>query len=110
MIIDLSLIQLIIVFIVDVSGAIDSFKSLISKLLTKGRIDSTSFSLKPFDCSLCMTWWTCLVYLIVTHSFTLPFIAFAAALAYLTPVTYSILLFIRDSVLYLINLNYKWLK
>ena len=108
MIIDLILIQLIIVFIIDLSGAVESFKLFISKILTKGRIQTTNFDLKPFTCSLCSTWWIGLIYLLICHSFTIPYIALVALLSYLTPLSSSILLLIKDLAIFLINkLNMK---
>ena len=108
MIIDLILIQLIIVFIIDLSGAVDSIKLFISKHLTKNKIVTTNFSLKPFDCSLCSTWWIGLIYLLICHSFTIPYIALVALLSYLTPLSSSILLLMKDLAIFLINkLNMK---
>lgn len=108
MIIDLILIQLIIVFIIDLSGAAESFKLFISKILTKGKIQTTNFDLKPFTCSLCMTWWTGLIYLLICHSFIIPYIALVALLSYLTPLSSSILLLIKDLAIFLVNkLNMK---
>ena len=108
MIINLILIQLIIVFIIDLSGAVDSLKLFISKILTKGKIQTTNFDLKPFTCSLCMTWWTGLIYLLICHSFTIPYIALVALLSFLTPLSSSILLLIKDLSIFLINkLNMK---
>ena len=108
MIIELILIQLIIVFIIDLSGVVDSIKLFISKHLTKNKIVTTNFSLKPFDCSLCSTWWIGLIYLLICHSFTIPYIALVALLSYLTPLSSSILLLIKDLAIFLINkLNMK---
>ena len=108
MIIELILIQLIIVFIIDLSGAADSLKLFISKILTKGKIQTTNFDLKPFTCSLCMTWWTGLIYLLICHSFTIPYIALVALLSYFTPLSSSILLLIKDLAIFLVNkLNMK---
>ena len=108
MIIELILIQLIIVYIIDLSGAVESFKLFISKYLTKNKIVTTNFSIKPFDCSLCSTWWIGLIYLLICHSFTIPYIALVALLSYLTPLSSSILLLIKDLAIFLINkLNMK---
>lgn len=108
MIIDLILIQLIIVFIIDLSGVVDSIKLFVSKHLTKNKIVTTNFSLKPFDCSLCSTWWIGLIYLLICHSFTIPYIALVALLSFLTPLSSSILLLIKDLAIFLINkLNMK---
>ena len=108
MIIELILIQLIIVFIIDLSGVVDSIKLFISKHLTKNKIVTTNFSIKPFDCSLCTTWWIGLIYLLICHSFTIPYIALVTLLSYLTPLSSSILLLIKDLAIFLINkLNMK---
>lgn len=77
-ILSLLLIQVIVVFIVDISGAIESLKSGLKWLLTKGKMSSSNYILKPFDCSLCCTWWTCLIYLLCVGKFTIPYIAFVA--------------------------------
>lgn len=108
MIIDLILIQLIIVFIIDLSGAVESLKLFISKILTKEKIQTTNFDLRPFTCSLCSTWWIGLIYLLICHSFTIPYIALVALLSFLTPLSSSILLLIKDLAIFLVNkLNTK---
>lgn len=57
----------IIVYIVDETGIVDSFKTLIKRWLnTKSNI-----SLKPLDCSLCMTHWVCLVYVLIFGNFSI---------------------------------------
>lgn len=110
MLIDLLIIQLITVILIDQSGAIESFKLFISNALTKGKIPSTNFSLKPLDCSFCMNHWIGLLFLLLTHQLTLVSYCVVLLLSFATPITNSILLLIKDLVLYLINLNYKWLK
>lgn len=51
----------IVVYIVDETGIVDSFKAFLKRWLdTKSDI-----SLKPLDCSLCMTHWVCLVYVLI---------------------------------------------
>jgi len=103
-IINLICLTLIIVFIVDLSGAIDTLKLLISRLITNNKIKSTNFELKPFDCSLCSCWWAGLIYLICTNNFTFTFIAFVALLAFLTNVFANILLIMKDSILTLLKI------
>lgn len=56
------------------------------------------FPMKPFSCSFCMTWWVCLIYLIATHHFTIPYIAFVCVLAMLTGPTLSLMRAIVDKI------------
>lgn len=60
------IITICVVFIVDISGVIDSIKGFLS--LWSGK---NILHLKPFDCSLCMTFWVGLVYILCYHSLTL---------------------------------------
>lgn len=108
MFIDLILIQIIVVLIVDMSGFIDSFKSFISKILTKGRIETSNYSLRPIDCSFCMNWWVGLVYLIISNHLSLGYITLVLILSFLTTSTKDILLYIKDLMSYLINRLYEW--
>lgn len=106
-ILDLILIQIIVCMIVDLSGIIDSIKTAISKILTKGKISTTDFDIKPFSCSLCMTFWTCLIYLFITGHFTILFIAVTCLLAYLAQIMTSILITIKDILIKINDLIYK---
>lgn len=99
---DLILLQLITVFIIDLSGAVEHLKLFISSYLTKTKIKSTNFSLKPLDCSLCMMHWIGLIYLLFT-GFSIPLYALICILSLLTPVTSNLLLYIRDSLNKYIN-------
>lgn len=51
----------IVVYIVDETGIVNSFKSFIKKWLNT----KSDITLKPLDCSLCMTHWVCLVYVLL---------------------------------------------
>lgn len=111
MILDLILIQFIVVSIIDLSGAVDSFKLFISKHLTKNKIITSNYSLKPIDCSYCMTHWSGLLYLILTQHLTLASYSIVLMLAFLTPITNDILLNIKDLMIYSINkISNIWLK
>ena len=48
----------IVVYIIDETGIVNSIKTLIKRWLNV----KSDITLKPFDCSLCMTHWVCLVY------------------------------------------------
>ena len=73
---DLILLAAIVVFIVDISGVIHSLKESVGRFL-RLKIDR----LRPFDCSLCMVWWSGLAYLLAVGRFELKAVAFVALLA-----------------------------
>ena len=54
----------IVVYIVDETGIVDSFKILLKRWLNT----KSDISLKPLDCSLCMTHWVCLAYVLIFGS------------------------------------------
>lgn len=73
---------LVVIYIVDISGIVDSIKWALGRWLNikVGR-------LKPIDCSLCMTWWVGLIYIIAAGEFsiyTLLCVAIVSALS--TPI------------------------
>lgn len=102
-VLNLIIISLVNVLIIDISGFVQSVKSLISKLLTNKQIDTTNFSLKPFDCSFCMTFWTGLLYTLVIGQFTLVNLLIILLLAFMTEPVYRILLLIKDMILKIID-------
>jgi hypothetical protein len=105
MLIDLFLITLIIVFIIDISGFIDEMETILSKWLKgKARVP------KPFSCSLCMTWWTGLIYLLIIGEFTLLWIATVALFALLSGVLATLLICIRETLNCVIEKAYNALK
>lgn len=99
MVYDFFLIALICVGIIDMSGIIESGNEYLKRLTGKPyRIP------KPFSCSLCMTWWLCLIWSII-FNFSLGNIALSLIFALLTPVMYDLLTVARDvlsRVIYLI--------
>ena len=105
MFIKLFLITLIIVFIIDISGVISQLEETLSKWLKgKARIP------KPFSCSLCLTWWVGLAYLLIVGKFTLLGIATVAIFAHLSGVLASLLICIRETLLWLIEKAYNALN
>jgi hypothetical protein len=98
------LIAVVTVCIVDISGFTDSWKSAFKRLVTRGRMSDPYYSLKPFDCSLCMTFWSGLVYLWVTHSFTLWMVTFLLLISVMTPVIKDFIILIRETLIKIIRL------
>lgn len=101
--INLILLQLIIVFIIDISGFVDTMKSKLAQLLTGGKFKSPDFRIRPFDCSLCATFWTGILYLLITHQFTIPLIAFVCLLAATTTITKDVYFTITDVIIKILN-------
>lgn len=109
-IINLTLIAAIVVFIVDISGAVDSLKSGLKWILTKGKMRNSDYQLKPLDCSLCMTFWSGIIYLLITNNFTLPYLAFVCLLACFSGIIKNSILLVEDIITTIIQLIYKLIE
>ena len=97
-IIDIILVALVTIYIVDLSGFTDTWLKFLSAY--KGRKIT---ELKPFSCSLCMVWWVCLAYLVITSQLTLSLVAFTALLSFLSIPMGQILVLLREVMLHIIN-------
>lgn len=106
-ILNLFLITFIVVFIVDVSGAVDSLKSGLKWVLTKGKMSHSDYRLKPFDCSLCTSFWIGLIYLLCTSNFTIPYITCVCLLSASTGLLKDIWFLCEDIIKTIINIFYK---
>lgn len=98
---DFFLISVICVFVIDYSGFTQSWKGALGRWLGV-RVGSV----KPFDCSLCATWWVCIIYAICTHLLTLVNLAEIALFAALTKPLGQVITFARyavETVLYSLN-------
>ena len=85
-------IQIIIVLITDISGfPEDGLKPLFKRLT--GGVGEPS---KLFTCSFCQTNWVGLIFLITTGQLTFASYALVLFLAFMTPVTGSLLYLVRD--------------
>lgn len=80
MFLDLIVLVCIVVFIIDISGIVDTIKHGIWKWLIKDK-EYREFRLKPFDCSLCMSFWMGLIYLICVGQFNIPMVGFVCLLS-----------------------------
>lgn len=109
-ILNLFLISIIWVLILDLAGFALTIDKLLYKIFYKGRAFRDDARFKPFDCSLCMSWWSCLIYLILTNSLTIFYIMIALLFAWLTTTEKDILIFIKDLITKLIDLLYNTFK
>ena len=97
--IDLILVALVTIYIVDISGFTDTWRSALAWIL---KIQALR-PLPPFDCGKCMTWWVCLIYPICTGDISLGTIAFAALLSHLSNPIGEGLIFIREWITWTFN-------
>lgn len=87
------LITAIVVYIVDLSGFTQSWKQAISaKFGGKCRIG------KPFDCSLCMTWWVCNIIALISGEWSLCLCAYIAGLSFMADIIGQSLNIIKELV------------
>ena len=93
---ELAAVAAIVTYIVGVSGFTTSWRTALAKLV--GLTEARLRPLKPFDCSTCMTWWTCLVYALATHSLTLWTVLASAVLSLLSIPISDFLLLLRESL------------
>ena len=109
MLINLLLIALIIVFIVDISGAIEHLVYPLVKRLLK--IPKTSrIEIPLISCSLCMTFWTGIIYIIYMREFTLLNLFFVCVCAFLTTHIKDLFILIRDILTIIQNKIYDKLS
>lgn len=96
---DLLLVAVVTVYIVDISGFTESWRSLVATKLHISRLRP----LPPFDCGKCATWWSCLIYSICVGEFSLTTVAFSAAMSLLSIPIGQLLIFVREGMTWLIN-------
>ena len=106
--INLFILTCIIVFIIDLSGFVDEMvKRLYYKYIKVGDYHTLIPKLKPFTCSLCLTFWAGITYLLITSQFNILMIGYVCLLAFLSPIIGDILVMIKDVLNKVINLIYK---
>lgn len=73
------------VIVSDILQFWNNFSPIISRLLTKDKINKPVPS-KIMTCSTCQGWWTGLLYLILTHHLTIPMVVYTLFVASMAPV------------------------
>jgi len=109
-ILNLFIISIIWVLILDLSGFAQTIDKTLYKIFYRGRAYREDAHFKPWDCSLCMSWWTGLLYLLITHTLSLLNIAILLAFAWSTMMEKDIFIFIKDIVTKLLDILYKTFK
>ena len=80
----------------------DDFSTMISSWLSGGKIKNP-LDWKPFNCSVCMSFWTNLAYIIVTNQFSILMVLYILTLSWGTPIISSILTLVKNLFLKFIN-------
>ena len=91
--IQLLLLAWVVVFIVDLSDVTGELASWLHREKLR----------KPWSCSLCMTWWTGLIWALTTGSLTWGVVAYLAALAFFTNPLALLADNLREFIIKLIN-------
>lgn len=109
----LILLNLIVVIVWDIFRAPDEMAGVFMGIITKGKIKSAKL-VKPFGCSLCMTFWLSLIltYVFCERSIEGFLVATLISLlnAYMTKYTYQLILLtekLADKIIYYINERIK---
>lgn len=97
-----------ICFVVDISGFMDALKQFAFRcLFGKSVRYNDNFRLKPFDCSLCATWWACLGYVILSGECSVLWIFVSGMLSLFSGVISQFLMLLRDLVITIIDKIYN---
>lgn len=99
--VDLILVACIWVLILDISGFVPEVEDMMTRMLKlkRGRVVIP----KPFSCSLCMTFWTGLIYLLVIGQCNFWNIFMTLLVAVLTPEIGELILTAKDIVRWILN-------
>lgn len=109
LLINILLIAVITVFIIDLSGAINNLvKPIVRKMLHLS--PNADIHLPLIGCSLCVTFWAGLIYLLAAGAFNLPGIVIVCIVSFLTPIISDTLILCKDILTKLIDLIYLMLQ
>ena len=72
------------VFVVDLSGWTETWTGWLRRWLRKELDGADIKDLRPFTCSLCMTWWLGLAWLLIRGQLTIQNVAYVAGVSFLT--------------------------
>ena len=99
--INLLCIQIVLVFIIDLSGVMNHISQFVWKWLNP-KLPYKGWMIPLASCSLCSTWWTGIIYILITGA-SWSMLLYVALLAYFTPVTKDLLIVIKELLIKLLN-------
>lgn len=106
---DILFISIIIVFCIDLSGAMDKLNRLVWNKLYPG-MKYNDWSIPLFGCSLCSTFWASILYLIITGTFSLGMLAYVSIVALLTTVIKDALVLIKELLQKIIDIIFNFIN
>lgn len=105
---ELTIIAAVVVFIVDLSGFTQTWLGWLSKWTARYGYGPVR-QLRPLSCSLCMVWWTCLLWSLIQGQLSVYTVGASAALAFFSNTFNGLWIFIQDWATWLINkLTPRW--
>ena len=100
--IDCLLITICWVIILDQLHFWEDFSSTIKSIFTKGKFRNP-INIKPLNCSVCMSFYCNLIYIIIIGKFSIFMIGYILLLSWSAPVISSVLTLLKNIFLKLIN-------
>ena len=89
------MIQAIVTLLIDYTGVVDDMFTPIVRWITGSKVGEVG---KPLSCSKCMTFWTCLAYLLAVHQFGFLSLLVTLVLACTTDLTLALFLLVKDGI------------
>lgn len=103
MILDLLLITIFVICLIDLTDINTSIKKYIAKIIHTKNYNSISVGL----CSLCISWWSNLAYIIITGNISIINLLFAILFPVMSIQIKDIIVLIQDTITKIINLIYE---
>lgn len=100
---NLLLLAFVVVYVVDLSGFTDSWRGILERMLHVKQLRQ----LKPFDCSLCMTFWTCNIYSLCSGFWNIGTLAYICLLSFLTQPMGALAYRMKETINKIINYGRK---
>lgn len=100
---NLFLISGIWVLILDIAGFSEEIKKIAGKILGISPSLAQNLELKPITCSLCMTWWTGVIYLIVIGKISFIYISLTLLFACFTSTLKDLIFLVQDLITHFFN-------
>lgn len=110
MCLDILIITLFIVFIVDISGVVTVIKKQIWKWLYGKNKSYVDFTFKPWDCSLCLSFWVNIIYALCLGELTLPILLWIVFLSNITAPLCDLFVLVRETLNYIIGKGFDALE